>query len=300
MRNKSLIRNWVIGITLTIMLPAVAAAQTLERIKSDGVFNVGYVQDAAPFSYAATGGQVQGYSIDLCKRVADGVKSKLGLSSLNVKYTATSVSEGLRKLAGGSVDILCGSITDTLERRAKVSFSMTIYNSGIGALISEDSPKELVRVLEGKVAHTGPTWRATINQGLARHTYAVHKGTVTEDWVRKRIASLGVIATIVEVDEHQQGVDMVADGKADVYFADHAILAYYGKAQGVKVKVLERYATYEPIALGVERGDADMRLVVDTALSKLYLSDEFKAFYAGHFGEPSERTLMFFKSFARH
>lgn len=300
MRNNSLIRNWVIGVALAVLLPAVAAAQTLDRIKSDGVFNIGYVQDAAPFSYVAAGGQVQGYSIDLCQRVADGVKATLGLSSLNVKYTGTSVSDGLRKLANGSVDILCGSVTDTLQRREKVAFSMTIYNGGTGALISEDAPKALVRVLEGKVAHTGPTWRATINQGLAKHTYAVHKGTVTEEWVRKRIASLGVIATIVEVDEHQQGVDMVANGKADVYFADHAILAYYGKAQGVKVQVLERYANYEPIALGVKRGDADMRLVVDTALSELYLSDGFKAFYASHFGEPSATTLMFFKSFARH
>jgi polar amino acid transport system substrate-binding protein len=299
MRTTTLIRDCMLALVLAIVLPALATAQTLDRIKASGAINIGYVSDAAPFSVTGADGKPAGYSIDLCQKVVEGVKAKLGLPALAVNYTATSVADGLNAVAAGSVDMLCGSTTDTLARRERVSFSIPIYNGGIGVLLRKNAPSDLVRVLNGEVAHTGPTWRATVNQGLAKHTYAVREGTLTEAQIRERVAQLGVIVTIVPVKSHQEGVDMVASGKADAYFADRAILTHYaGSTSGMTL--LERYFTYEPIALAVARNDDDMRLVVDTALSRLYQSDGFKDFYAGHFGKPGDVTLMFFKSFARH
>lgn len=298
MTSKLQIRAGIAALVVAALMPAMATAQTLERIKDSGTINIAYVKDAAPFSSLSSSGVAEGYSVDLCKKVVAGVKAKLGVNSLAVKDVATSVEAGLKQVASGDIDILCGSETDTLARRAKVSFSLPIYNGGVGVVIKEDAPEALTRVLAGKVAHTGPTWRATVNRGLANHTYAVHEGTLTEELVRKAVASLGVIVTIVTVDTHQAGVDMVAKGKADAYFADRAILAYY--ARDLKdVQLLDRYFTYEPIALAYSRGDADMGLVIDTALSELYLSDGFSAFYSDHFGTPGDVTLMFFKSFAR-
>ncbi len=299
MTKKSMFRGRLIALVVGALLPVVAAAQTLDRVRSGGAIDVGFVQNAAPFSSASSGGGAQGYSIDLCMRVVDKLKSSLKLTRLDVKYTPATVSDGLDKVANGSIDILCGSVTDTLARRRQVSFSIPIYNGGIGVLLSSDAPKDLTRVLNGEVAHEGPVWRATINQGLANHTYAVHDETVTEDWVRDRVASLGAQVTIVTVDKHQLGIDMVASGKADAYFADRAILSNYAESKS-DLQVLERYFNYEPIALAVARNDSDMRLAVDTALSELYLSDDFEAVYTSHFGKPGKTTLMFFKSFARH
>jgi polar amino acid transport system substrate-binding protein len=259
---------------------------------------MGYVGGASPFSSADAGGQPAGYSIDLCNQIAGAIKAKLGMPSLPVSYVATSVSDGLDQVANGSIELLCGSLTDTLERRQRVAFSLPIYTSGVGVVLHKNAPQSLVRVLEGKVARTGPTWRATINQGLANHTYAVHAGTVTEDWVRERVASLKVIATIVTVEDHEAGVDLVEANKADAYFADRAILVK-DIQNTPDLMVLDRYFTFEPIALVLPRNDDDFRLLVDTALSKLYQSDEFEALYAKYFGKPGEVTLMLFKSFAR-
>src|SRR5690606_34122885 len=80
------------------------------------------------------------------------------------------------------------------------------------------------RVLNGEAVHTGPTWRATINQGLANHTYATIKGGITEDWARDRMRKLGVIATLVMVDSHAQGIQMVAERKADAFFGERMLL----------------------------------------------------------------------------
>jgi len=297
MNINALIRNGIAVLLLGLLMSGLAGAQTMEQVKNDGQLNIGFVQNSAPFSSAGTGGRAEGYSVDLCLRVADGLKAKLMLDDLKVNYVATTIKDGLAQVANGDIAMLCGPVTDTLARRASVSFSLPVFNGGIGVLIKEDAPDDLVRVLQGKVSRTGPTWRATVNQGLANHTYAVHEGTVTEEWVRERIATLRVTAKIVTVDDHKDGVEMVTSGDADAYFADRPILSFYSAGQE-DLMVVDRYFTYEQIALVVPRGDEDLRLVADTVLSELYLSDEFADFYGKHFDTPTSITMEYFKTFA--
>ena len=301
MKYLQLIRGSLMAVAMALVtMPLMASADTLERIKTSGTFTIGFVSDQAPFSSAAPGG-AKGYSIELCQQVADATKARLGLTDLAVNYTATSVAAGLEKVAKGEVDLLCGSVTDTLERRQTVAFSIPIFNSGIGALIRTDAPPALVRVLNGEEAHTGPIWRATIRGGLADHTYAVDAGTTTEAWVRKEIAGLRVTATVVTVDEHAKGVAMVLDRDADAYFADRTILeTYMARSKDAdELMIAGRYFDYEPLALALARNDDDFRLLVDTTLSELYRSDAFVDLYTRYFGKPSELTQTLFKAYAR-
>jgi polar amino acid transport system substrate-binding protein len=59
--------------------------------------------------------------------------------------------------------------------------------------------------------------------------------------------------------------------------------------------VLEREFTYAPIALALERGDADFRLVVDQSLSQIFHSEKFHDLYGKWFGEPDESADTFFR-----
>jgi polar amino acid transport system substrate-binding protein len=298
MRNVKLILGSILSFTSAAALPLTGFAQTLDRIQEAGSVTIGFLPDQAPFS-AAANGAAAGYSIDLCLRAVDVAKAKLGVSDLDIKYRSTgTVDRGLNLLAGGDIDLLCGAVTDTLKRREKVAFSIPIYNGGTGVVVSKDAPKDLRRVLEGKVAHEGPVWRSTINRGLSNHTYVVHKGTTDEAWVREQVATLGVVATVVEVDDHAKGVAMVANGEADAYFADRTVLQE--QIVDVKgVKLLDRYFNFQALAIGVARGDDDMRLVVDTALSNLYRSDDFEGVFSQYLGSPGDFTLKLFKAYAR-
>jgi len=289
-----------LALVLALILPVLASAQTLERIENSGTFRIGFVSDQSPFSFASADGQAEGYSVDLCREVAEQLKTRRGLHGVTVSYTRTSVANGLEMVADGQVDILCGAVTQTLQRREHVSFSIPIFTSGIGVLLREDAPYGLVQVLKGEVPHTGPRWRATINRGLVNHVYAVHAGTTGENWVRAQIASLGVIARVVTVDTHDEGVDMVASGKADAYFADRVILEHYATRHKDHdgLMVLDRYFEYEPLALVLARGDEDFRLLVDSTLSGLYHSKDFFALYTRFFGAPSDMTRTLFKVYA--
>jgi polar amino acid transport system substrate-binding protein len=298
MRNVKLILGSILSFTCAAALPLTGFAQTLDRIQEAGSVTIGFLPDQAPFSVAANGAAT-GYSIDLCLRAVDVAKEKLGVSNLGVTYRSTgTVEKGLDMLAGGDIDLLCGAVTDTLKRREEVAFSIPIYNGGTGVVIGKDAPKDLRRVLSGQVAHEGPVWRSTINRGLSNHTYVVHKGTTDEAWVREQVATLGVVATVVEVDDHTKGVAMVASGEADAYFADRTVLQQ--QIAGMKgVELLDRYFNFQALAIGVARGDDDMRLMVDTALSNLYRSDDFEGVFSQYLGSPGDFTLKLFKAYAR-
>lgn len=301
MRNIKRMIGSILGFALAATLPLAGFAQTLERVQDSGSITIGYVEDQAPFS-SGTGDSASGYAIDLCLRSVDVAKDKLELSTISVKYSGYSnVEAGLRALSAGSVDLLCGAVTDTLKRREGVSFSIPIYNGGTGVVIRDDAAKDLKRVLEGKVAHEGPIWRSTINRGLANHTYVVLKGTTDREWVLEQVATLGVVADVVEVDSHAAGVEMVAAGKADAFFADRSVLAQLvntGRGSG-DLELLPRYFNFQALAIAVARGDEDMRLVVDTALSQLYRSDEFTGVFSKYFGDPGDFTTKLFKAYAR-
>lgn len=299
--------NSIRGISRLAILPAAALAllvcvpghaQTLARIQKAGEINVGFVPDQPPFSDAGADRKPVGYAVELCGHIIDDLKQRLGAPGLAVNYLPASASVGLEMIERKQLDMLCGAVPETLGAREQVSFSIPIYITGIGALVRKDAPASLLHILNGEVARTGPTWRATINAGLANHVFAVRRGQIGEAWVRARIAAAGVIAKVVAVDTHQQGIELLAQKKVDAYFADRAILATYAakRQDGAELYVIDRRFTLAPVAIALPRGDEDFRLVVDTALSKLYRSQGYVSAYSRHFGKPSETARMLFEA----
>jgi polar amino acid transport system substrate-binding protein len=286
-------------VLLVLMVPAVGSAQTIGRIQPSGAINVGYVPSQPPFT---TSGDPRpaGYLIELCRYVSGVLGTRLGIRNINVKFMPTTADSAYEALARGEMDLFCGPANATLAERERVSFSIPVYVTGVGALVRQDASAALMRVLNGQVAHTGPTWRATINAGLANQTFVVYSGSTTEAWVRERIANLGVLAKVITVSKYEQGVDLLAQGKADVFFGDRAVLTRFAaqRGEGEELKVVDRRFTLEPMAMALQRGDEDFRLAVDTALSRYYSSDTYVRTYTTYFGQPTETARLLFKAYA--
>jgi len=292
------------ALTVTVsMLPAAGAfaTTTLERIKSAGALNLGYVDGLSPFSMKTGENSASGYSIDLCQRVADAVKQQLALPDLKVNFVQIEADEAPQKLADGDIDLICTAASDSLERRKNVSFSIPVFNGGVGVLVRQDADEALMNVLNGRVAMEGPKWRAAINGGLVNKTFAVAGGSVSEAWVRQQIARLGVVATIISVRDPDEGVRLVNDDKADAYFAERILLEGYAAEpeNAGRLMVVDRIYTYEPLALAMARNEDDFRLVVDGALSALYRSGEIGTLYAHYFGRSDDNAKRLFMVYAR-
>lgn len=284
---------------LLALMPLITNANTLERVRASNTLTLGYLPDFAPFS-TQEGDKASGYAIDLCLKVADKVKAEWGLPTLQLHYQPVKVADQISAVSSGKVDILCSPTPATLERRKTVSFSIPIYTAGLSAVVRKNAPEALLNVLNGKVANEGPTWRATVNRGLSNQTYAATAGAVTEQWIREQMRLLGVVATLVTVENTAAGLKLVAEGKADAFFSERMLLkSYLAKDYaGAKLMLLDRNYEYAPVSMAVERGDEDFRLLVDTTLSDMYHSGEIEQAYDKYLGGASDTAKKLFKAYA--
>jgi putrescine:ornithine antiporter len=286
---------------LTLVSPALgqrtpAPTTTLDRIKAAGTIRLGYRADAQPFAFRDGSGNAAGYSVALCLKVVDAVKTQLSLSTLSAEWVAVTVADRFTAVQQGQVDLLCGAETVTLARRQDVAFSLPIFPGGIGALLRKDSPARLREVLAGRPP-SNPVWRGSAGQLLQTQTFSVVTGTTAEPWLAGKLNEFKLTAKVAPVDGYEAGVQGVLDRKAHVFFGDRAILldAAARHPSASTLMVLDRLFTYEPVALVLARGDEDFRLVVDRALSGFYASAEFPALYVQWFGEPDDAALTFFR-----
>jgi glutamate/aspartate transport system substrate-binding protein len=70
--------------------PPPAAVDTLKRIRETGMLLLGVREASVPFSFLDAQKQPQGYSVDLCLKVADAIKAELRVPRLEVKYVPVS------------------------------------------------------------------------------------------------------------------------------------------------------------------------------------------------------------------
>ena len=291
---------FLVGV-LSLIGTTAASAQTLDRVRATGKLMLGYEVDARPFSFTDEGGKASGYSVALCQRVADEVKSELALPNLTVEWVPVKLDERLRTMQEKKVDLLCGADSVTLARRKEVSFSLPIFLSGIGALLRADAPAPLRLVLAQGQPPSQPIWRGhPARTILGEKTFSIVKGTRSEKWLEGRLATFQLDAKVVPVESYEAGIQGVLDRNFDVFFGDLPIIldAARRSPSARELSVLGRHFTYEPIALALQRGDEDFRLLVDRALSGAFRDENFWSMYAKWFGAPDQSALSIFQQAA--
>ncbi|RUM22960.1 amino acid ABC transporter substrate-binding protein [Rhizobium vallis] len=276
-------------------------AQTLDRVRTSSALKFGYDPDARPFSFNAEQGKPDGYAVALCNKIADSLRAQLNLSKLDVEWVSLSGDSKTQAIESGAADLVCGAEPVTLTRRQKVSFSIPIFPSGTGALLSASAPLALREVLQYGEPSSRPVWRGSPARTILEHkTFSSIAGTTSEGWLSDRIKTFQLAATATPVSDYRQGIERVLDGSSAVLFGDMPLLmdaAARSDSSGNLI-VLQRYFTYEPLGLELARGDEDFRLAVDRALSQTYASPDFRAFFTTWFGPPDEATVTFFQQTA--
>ena len=251
---------------------------TLGKIKRGNTINLGYRESSRPFSFAGDDGKPAGDSVDLCTRVVEDLRRDLTLPDLQVTWVPVSVETRVRALVNGTIDLECGSTTNTLSRQERVDFSLTTFITGASLLA---------------LAGSG------VSDQLGAIRIAVIPGTTTEQMVKNAIASMGATAAdakLVAVSDHADGLAAVVDRRAEVYATDRAILMglVTSASNPGQFALLDRYLSYEPYALMLRRGDPEFRLAVNRSLARLYRSGQVLDIYRrwfGQWGDPSPLTL---------
>ena len=285
----TLVRRLLVGLALGAVVAtagcasmeqpaAPTAVTTLEKIKATRTIALGYRDSSVPFSYAGPAKEPIGYSVDLCARVVEDLRSELKLPELQPRWVPVSVETRVRALLDGTIDLECGSTTNTLSRQERVDFSLTTFITGASLLALAGS---------------------NVGDQLGAIRIAVIPGTTTEQMVKNAIASMGATAAdakIVAVSDHADGLAAVVDRRAEVYATDRAILMglVTSASSPRQFALLDRYLSYEPYALMLRRGDPEFRLAVNRTLARLYRSGQVLDIYRrwfGQWGDPGPLTL---------
>jgi len=265
-------RAWIAAALLAVCAAGPATAQgltgTLQKIDAAGAIVLGHRESSPPFSFVDKDKQPAGYSVDLCLRVVEAVRQRLGRPDLQVRWVALEAEERLPKVIDGSIDLECGNTTVTLAREEQVDFSRMTFITGASLLTAAGSTIQGVGDLGGK-------------------RVAVVAGTTTEASLRARLAKSMVAATVVPVEDHDKAMKMLEKGEVDAHSGDQIVLIGLARAakDPAKFGLAPELFTYEPYALVVRRNDADFRLVADRTLAQLYRSGEIAQIYDKWFGD---------------
>jgi glutamate/aspartate transport system substrate-binding protein len=70
-----------IAASCAVAHPLLAAESALAGIKKSGTIKLGYRENSMPFSFVGDDKQPRGYSVDLCRIVAENLGKQLGLAA---------------------------------------------------------------------------------------------------------------------------------------------------------------------------------------------------------------------------
>jgi ABC-type amino acid transport substrate-binding protein len=274
------VRRLLILIVLCLAPVSLADAQelrgTLKKIKDSDTITLGFRENARPFAFAGPDGKPAGYSVDLCLRVADAIREQLGVPTLKTPWVPVTAETRIPLVVGGTIDLECGSTTNTLGRQATVDFSSLTFVDG-GSLLTR---------IGANVSSVSD---------LANKRVAVIPGTTTEKALTGALQKSWVsTARIVAVRDHAEGLAAVEGGRAEAFASDRTVLVGLlpqAKDPG-RLRVSNLYFSYEPYALMLRRDDPDFRLTINRALAKLYQSVHISQIYEKWFGRFSQASAL--------
>lgn len=254
---------------------AALADDALSRIRQTQTINIGYVDSSKPFAYADAQGKPDGYTIELCSRVVDRLRKELKLPNLKTQYVRVALAERIPKLGDGSIDMECGSMTNTKARQEKVDFSYTIFVAGMKILSRSNE------------AIADP-------KALANKTVALSKGSTSEKLFSQLRNSEVKTMKLADYPSNLDALNAVAAGKASAFVQDDILIAGLLNSMPDKDSFVlsAEYLSVEPYAIALRKGEAPLLAVVDKTLAELYSSGEITKIYDKWFNNRTMRYPM--------
>jgi glutamate/aspartate transport system substrate-binding protein len=261
----------VFAVVLGAALAAPAAAQegTLKKIKDSGSITIGHRDASIPFSYYDDKQQPVGYSIDLCNRIVDAIRSELKMQKIDVKYQLITSANRIPLMANGTIDLECGSTTNNLERQKQVWFTITHFVTANRFVAKKTSKANTLKDLKGK---TVVSTAGTTNIKQATELNAQEK--------------LGM--NIISANGHAEAFQMVETGRAVAFVMDDILLySLVAQARSPKDYMISKDAlSVEPYGIMLRKDDAAFKKVVDAAMVNTYKSGAIKGIYEKWFQKP--------------
>lgn len=254
-------------------LTATAQAQdltgTLKKIKDTGSITVGYRESSVPFSYLDDKQQPIGYAMDLCMKIVDAAKAELKMPNMKVNLQPVTSSNRIPLLQNGTIDLECGSTTNSVARQQQVSFGPTYFVINVTAAVKKNSGINSLADLAGKtVSTTSGTTSVPLLKAYEKTKHAEVKEIYGKD--------------------HAESFLLMADDRAAAFVMDDILLAgQIANSRDPKVfKIIPESLRQEPYSMMLRKDDPQFKALVDKTIGGVMKSGEIEKIYFKWFQSP--------------
>lgn len=242
-------------LALTV-IPLAGRADVLDDIKARDTIRIGF-DEGAPFSFKSSNGAFTGYTIDICLKIADEIRTELKKPKLKVDFVEVTTDKRFDKILDGSMDMECGSTTNNAERRERVAFAIPTFIAGGRMLVPKNSAIDRLEHLSNK-------------------RVAVTPNTSYDDITRHLTTAKGMKMTILKGKDDEASLQMLLDGKVDAVLNDDVLLATLLARSGrsAEFRLNSSPLTVEPLAVMFKKNNPRLKKVADKVIAGLMLSGE--------------------------
>jgi polar amino acid transport system substrate-binding protein len=225
---------------LLLLLLALAWAGCGERSATRHELRVGMELSYPPFEMTDERGAPAGVSVDLAHDLGKALQREVIIE--NIPFHGL-----IPALQTGKVDLVISSMTATPERAQTIDFSEPYVSTGLALLAG---------------AKTSIQSAADLEKG--QPTVAVKKGTTGYLWASEHLKN----ARLLVLEKEHACILEVAQGKADVFIYDQLSTWKAAKENPESTRPLLTPFQKETWAIGLRKGDQELRTQVNEFLAK--------------------------------
>lgn len=260
-------KMYSLPILLTLFISINVQAQsnnTDVKIKKLNIVNVGVRESSAPLSYMVGSNAYSGYHVELCERII-----KKLYPNAKINYMAVTPQNRIPLIQNGTIDIECGSTSNTTARKEQVDFAVTTYVTEARYAVKKSSGiNSTDDVIKKKIVTT--------------------VGTTPVQHLRKLEQLKGVKLDVTYAKDHSEAFLLVESDRADAFAMDDNILAgniAASKSPG-DYKIVGDPLSVEAIAIMLRKDDPVFKAGVDNQIKDMMKSGELKNVYQKWFLAP--------------
>ena len=256
----------LVAATFALAANAQELTGTLKKAKETGAFTIGFRESSIPFSYLDDKQQPIGYAMDLCMKVVEAVKAELKMPNLKVNLQPVTSSNRIPLLQNGTIDLECGSTTNSVDRQKQVAFSPTYFVINVTAAVKKTSGIKTLADLNGK-------------------TISTTSGTTSVPLLKKYSKTEHVEVKEIYGKDHAESMQLLATDRSSAFVMDDILLAGQianSQSPGDYMIIPESLRT-EPYGAMLRRDDPQFKALVDKAFAAVYKSGEINKIYAKWF-----------------
>jgi glutamate/aspartate transport system substrate-binding protein len=242
---------------------------TLKKVKETGTFTIGFRESSIPFSYLDDKQQPIGYAMDLCLRVVDAVKTELKMPGLKLNLQPVTSSNRIPLLQNGTIDMECGSTTNSVVRQQQVSFGPTYFVINVTAAVKKSSTIQTIADMNGK-------------------TVSTTSGTTAVPLIKGYEKAKNVDVKEIYGKDHGESFLLLSDDRAVAFIMDDILLA--GQIANARnpgdYRILPESLRQEPYSMMLRKDDPQFKALVDKTVGGIMKSGEIDKIYAKWFLSP--------------